>query len=145
MTKSQPKQTLKPLLPCPFCGSILDSNDSDTVYPATRDKMVWQVICKNECSAIMLGDTPEQAVDNWNKRIIVSDNNSVEVSTIYQLHQQIREINAIPLGKLIIQEQGKTVKVPKRLRKDWGYIGLNNTDFITSGFYKTGFIEVKDV
>lgn len=56
------------LLPCPFCGCELNNQDPlDTIYPADRERTIWQVVCQT-CSATLLGDTPIDAVNNWNKR-----------------------------------------------------------------------------
>ena len=60
------------LKPCPFCGFKPDRNDDDCVYPAVRDKSIYQVVCYETgggCSATVLGSTPTDAIRNWNKRV----------------------------------------------------------------------------
>ena len=52
---------------CPFCGSEPNIDDPDFCYPATRDRKVWQACCPM-CEAQMLGETKEDAINNWNKR-----------------------------------------------------------------------------
>ena len=57
------------LNPCPFCGRSLEYQDPlDTVYPANREMTLWQVVC-NDCSATMLGETKQKAIDMWNTRV----------------------------------------------------------------------------
>lgn len=53
---------------CPFCGNDLNTQDHmDTVYPQDREMTLWQVVCQR-CSATMLGESKEEAIDSWNKR-----------------------------------------------------------------------------
>ena len=53
---------------CPFCGNDLNTQDHmDTVYPQDREMTLWQVVCQT-CSATMLGESKEEAIDSWNKR-----------------------------------------------------------------------------
>ena len=55
--------------PCPFCGNDLNAQDyMDTLYPSNRDATLWQVVCQL-CSATMLGETKEEAVESWNNRV----------------------------------------------------------------------------
>lgn len=52
---------------CPFCGFKVDVNDDDSVYPLDFEKTLWQA-GHYVCGVSILGDTAEEAVDNWNKR-----------------------------------------------------------------------------
>lgn len=61
--------------PCPFCGSAVNSykDSQDFIYPASRDRSVWQLNCCSEyggCDASVLGDSPEDCVAKWNKRFL---------------------------------------------------------------------------
>jgi len=57
------------LLDCPFCGSSVDIEDVDAVYPINRDKTIWQCGCVNPgCCASVLGDNRDQAIELWNTR-----------------------------------------------------------------------------
>lgn len=59
------------ILPCPFCGFLPDINDPDCIYPATRDKTVWQLVCYatgGGCDASILGDSAEECIEKWNRR-----------------------------------------------------------------------------
>lgn len=63
----------------------------------------------------------------------------IDVNNLLHLKAQLSEINKADFNDLQFYEDGKLIEVPKEWLDDWQYIGLNNTDFITSGFYKTGF------
>lgn len=78
--------------PCPFCGHPVDLDDRDTLYP---DGVGWQyrknglksyhhfsevppeqwcyVLCCVEkaggCGAEMHGDTAQECIDKWNRRV----------------------------------------------------------------------------
>jgi len=61
------------LKPCPFCGFDFNKLDEldDVIYPVTRSRMVWRVNCleyAGGCDGSMLGDSSEDAVNNWNNR-----------------------------------------------------------------------------
>lgn len=79
--------------PCPFCGMEQDPDDQDTVYPSgsawvddeeigvrhyvsamqvPKEQWCYNVICNpiyGGCGAEMHGDSREEAIDNWNRRI----------------------------------------------------------------------------
>lgn len=78
------------LLPCPFCGYNLDSEDSDTIYPSgigwkdeqygrkyvnyreKHDGLCHKVVCNTiygGCGASIDEDSREEAIAAWNKRI----------------------------------------------------------------------------
>ena len=67
---SKPLRTFRD---CPFCGHDLNSDDiMDTVYPTDRERTSWQVVCQTlagGCGATLYGETEEEAMDNWNRRI----------------------------------------------------------------------------
>ena len=61
------------LKPCPFCGSDVDSykDSADFIHPASKDKTVWQINCCSVyggCDASILGDSPEDCIEKWDKR-----------------------------------------------------------------------------
>lgn len=82
---------LRKLLPCPFCGKQGSLEDPDTLYPTAhwredeeirhyfglRDGRqhhgeVWTMHCPQPaggCGAQISGDSEDEAVDNWNRRI----------------------------------------------------------------------------
>ena len=55
--------------PCPFCGWEVSGDERDFCYPTNQTFVVWKACCSNgNCGAATLGDTSEEAIDNWNKR-----------------------------------------------------------------------------
>lgn len=59
------------LLPCPFCGFTPHADDDDCIYPATRTRTVWNINCYETgggCSASILGSSPEDCIEKWNRR-----------------------------------------------------------------------------
>ena len=56
------------LLPCPFCGAAADGDAHP--HPVLRDYSLWRVACDNpDCMADVHGDTLEQAIAAWNRRV----------------------------------------------------------------------------
>jgi len=68
------------LKPCPFCGSIIDINDSDTLYPngeysynynsilKIHETQLCHDICCDGCGAEVHGDSRKETIDKWNTR-----------------------------------------------------------------------------
>lgn len=79
-------------LPCPFCGHKADLDDDDTLYPSgiywretdgirhyillrnrqDGDGQVWGMHCPEVaggCGAEIDGDTKEEALEKWNRRV----------------------------------------------------------------------------
>lgn len=78
---------------CPFCGLKLNPDDVDTVYPngigwkddeidgyrnyvysceVPKEQWCYQVVCQNHrggCTASIVGDSKQDAIDKWNKRV----------------------------------------------------------------------------
>lgn len=82
------------LKPCPFCGRKLDINNEDTVYPTgiywryseeigchhyvsfnerlPDDNPCYKVTCPSiygGCDAQVTGDSEQEAIDKWNRRV----------------------------------------------------------------------------
>lgn len=57
---------------CPFCGYRPDINDPDVCYQIKNaPASLWQVTCGNmDCGALMLGESKEEAIVYWNKRVV---------------------------------------------------------------------------
>ena len=53
---------------------------------------------------------------------------------IVHLEQQ-RKWNSIPLSDIEFYERGVKLDIPKGLIDEWEFTGLNNIDFISSGYY----------
>ncbi len=67
----------------------------------------------------------------------------VDIEHIKYLKSELYKINKVPFSSLEFYEKGKRIVVPNQLIRDFDSVGLNNTDFITTGFYKDGFVEVE--
>lgn len=63
----------------------------------------------------------------------------VNIEHIKYLKSELGKINKVPLEDIEFYEKGKLCRIRKCLVKEFKFIGLNNTDFIMSGFYKHGF------
>ena len=64
------------ILPCPFCGKDIDLQYKrypvDTLYPATKDFSVWELICSaldGGCDASILGSNKSECIEKWNRRV----------------------------------------------------------------------------
>lgn len=79
---------------CPFCGAGIDETDSDCCHPngtawlfereegfrryvrasgeVPREQWCWEINCVKHyggCGANISGDTREEAISNWNRRV----------------------------------------------------------------------------
>jgi len=68
----------------------------------------------------------------------------VDIEKVRELKRQLDEINSVPIEDIEFFENGKRVEFDKDVVADWKFIGLNNVDFITSGFYKGEVASHKD-
>lgn len=83
--------------PCPFCGMSINPDDPDLVYPSgtgwidneelgqgyrhyvsvherhlPKEQWCYKVVCQTHyggCGATASGDSKQEAIDNWNKRV----------------------------------------------------------------------------
>jgi hypothetical protein len=78
--------------PCPFCGHPVDLDDPDTLYPTgtgwkirakgfksyhsfrevPKEQWCYSMHCPTTaggCGVEMSGDTKEEAIEKWNKRV----------------------------------------------------------------------------
>ena len=78
--------------PCPFCGKEVDLEDNDTLYPngtgweirpngkrsyhsfrdVPKEQWCWSMHCPTTsggCGVKMSGDSKQEAIDKWNKRV----------------------------------------------------------------------------
>lgn len=60
----------------------------------------------------------------------------ISVEYIRWLQEERSKINKIKLGDITFFENGLLLDIPKKVLEAFTFVGLNNTDFITSGFYK---------
>lgn len=59
----------------------------------------------------------------------------IDIEYIYWLQRRRKEINELDLGEIQFYEEGVRIAIPKNIIKDFELTGLNNIDFITSGYY----------
>jgi hypothetical protein len=63
------RELMNILKPCPFCGFVFPEDLIDCIYPRSFG---WRAGCNESmggCTAEVLGETEEEAIQNWNKRI----------------------------------------------------------------------------
>ena len=63
----------------------------------------------------------------------------VSIEFVKWLAEQRNKINSVTLSKIEWYEHGKPANLDQSIMEDFEIIGLNNTDFITSGFYRKGW------
>ncbi len=59
----------------------------------------------------------------------------VSIENIKWIHEQRAKINREPLENIEFYEQGKKIDMPEQLIEDFCFTGMNNVDFILTGFY----------
>ena len=65
----------------------------------------------------------------------------VDIEKVRWIMDERRKINILALNDIEWYEDGKKVDIPKETVDDFSSIGLNNIDFIGSGYYLKKFIE----
>ena len=60
----------------------------------------------------------------------------VTVEYIRWLIDERNRINQTPLEDIVFFEDGLKLDIPKEVVDDFSLIGLNNIDFISSGYYR---------
>ena len=67
-------------------------------------------------------------------------NVKIRVSEILELIKREREIESYSLNEIdFVDDFGNSIEISKEVKEEFLYTGLGVTDFITTGFYKTGF------
>lgn len=64
----------------------------------------------------------------------------VDLEIMLQCKTQLNEINQTPLEDIRFVRNGIELEIDDKIREDWKFVGLSNTDFITTGFYDSGQI-----
>lgn len=75
-------------------------------------------------------------------------NKKVSIEEILEHYEFRKRINSIPISEIEFVEnfeKYRKVEIDPKIIEEWVYTGLNNFDFITTGFYKTGFDEVTEL
>ena len=92
--KSAEELGLPHMLSCPFCGFQPNVCDDDALYPVGRDRKVWGAHCYETgggCGASVLGYSPQDAVNTWNKR--ASQDIVPVVQSLLVAHEQVLDAN----------------------------------------------------
>ena len=63
----------------------------------------------------------------------------ISIQEIESLQKRMTEINEPNLSDIEFTDNGEIVEIDPKILSDYKFTGLNNMDFINSGFYKTGF------
>lgn len=64
----------------------------------------------------------------------------IKISEILELKQRQIVINRFDLNNIIfLDDNDEPVKMDKKIVEDFKFCGLSNIDFITTGFYLSGF------
>lgn len=64
----------------------------------------------------------------------------VNIEDIKKAKAFLNEINTIDLASITFTDENDVaIKIPQQFIDEFRYTGLNNSDFILSEFYKTGF------
>ncbi len=66
----------------------------------------------------------------------------IRISEIIKLEKRRKKINSFKFDELIfIDDNERPILIDAKIMEEWKFIGLNNADFITTEFYKNGFIK----
>ena len=60
----------------------------------------------------------------------------VNIEEVIQLSKKRCKINGYQFDKIEWYIGGKKLDIPQDLLEDWEFTGLNNIDFISTGYYK---------
>lgn len=64
----------------------------------------------------------------------------IKISEIIALAEREREINKPDIRDIeFLDDEGNKIEIDPEIIEDFAFIGLNNVDFVTSGFYLTGW------
>ncbi len=67
----------------------------------------------------------------------------IAIEYIQFLQYEFKKINQTPLDQIEFFENGMKVEVDKKHLEEFEFIGLNNTEFILTGFYLKGMEPIK--
>lgn len=82
----------------------------------------------------------EVSLETYNMLKGTNPNPKISISEIYTLANRRKQINELDLASIdFIDDDGNSIDISPEIIKEFVYTGLNNMDFITSGFYKIGF------
>lgn len=65
---------------------------------------------------------------------------AITIENIMETEKWRDEINKIPLRELrLLDYDGTPIEISDKIYEEWELVGLNNIDFVKTGFYKKGF------
>ena len=65
----------------------------------------------------------------------------IDINEVKALKSRLREINKLEFRDIVWVDGDKELEIPKQFSDDWEFTGLNNADFIYTGFYLEGFCD----
>lgn len=65
----------------------------------------------------------------------------IDIEDIRKLLDEKQKFNKLDLDDVEFYENGEKLNIPKEIYDNWFYIGLNNLDFISTGYYKNNDFE----
>lgn len=65
----------------------------------------------------------------------------VDCEKVRALKDELREINQTPFDELEFYENGVKIDIENKIRESFKFTGLNNTDFVSTEFWKEEFEE----
>jgi hypothetical protein len=68
----------------------------------------------------------------------------ITIEFINALEEKRRKINRMDINDIEWYEDDVKLNISKDRLDEWSFIGLNNIDFITTGFYKYGWNKTKE-
>ena len=64
----------------------------------------------------------------------------ININEVKRLRKRLNEINSIPFDDILWYDDEKPIFIRPDIASEWKYIGLGNTMFITTDYYKEGEI-----
>lgn len=77
--------------------------------------------------------------DKSGKREMLNEK-SFRISDIKRAKEFLNSVNDVPLKDVtFLGDDGEPIEIDEKLIDEFKFIGLNNSDFILTGFYKDGY------
>ncbi len=70
----------------------------------------------------------------------INERHKIRVSEILDITKRLQEINSLELTEIdFLDDNGNAIEIDKKIIEDFKFCGLNNSVFIASEFYLSGF------